>query len=89
MYFFWRFQFYSLSFGKQGGDYPSDACLSVFRNFVSSCDFLDLDFIGPCFTWKNRRQGDANIVERLDRVLSTYQWNSCFPHAMVEYLDDK
>ncbi|KAL5767312.1 hypothetical protein ACOSQ2_014095 [Xanthoceras sorbifolium] len=38
-----------------------------FRSIVELCDFVDLGFSGPLFTWNNKRGGSRNVQERLDR----------------------
>ncbi|XP_020705885.2 uncharacterized protein LOC110116580 [Dendrobium catenatum] len=38
-----------------------------FNNFISSCDLHELKFIGPRYTWCNKKTGGARIMERLDK----------------------
>ena len=47
---------------------------------------IDLGFIGPSFTWSNRRVGPANIRERLDQCLCDQGWQTLFPKAGVRHL---
>ncbi|KAL5771617.1 hypothetical protein ACOSP7_015771 [Xanthoceras sorbifolium] len=42
------------------------------------CDFVDLGFSGPLFTWNNKRGGSRNVQERLDRFFVTSQWVNLF-----------
>lgn len=35
---------------------------------------VDLGHHGPAYTWTNKKQGKANIAERLDRALATVPW---------------
>ncbi|KAL5822624.1 hypothetical protein ACOSQ4_020524 [Xanthoceras sorbifolium] len=42
------------------------------------CDFVDLGFSGPLFTWNNKRGGSINVQERLDRFFATSQWVNLF-----------
>ncbi|KAL5853747.1 hypothetical protein ACOSQ3_008865 [Xanthoceras sorbifolium] len=41
-----------------------------FRSIVELCDFVDLGFSGPLFTWNNKRGGSRNVQERLDQCYS-------------------
>lgn len=70
-----------------GGDFPSNQAL-VFKNFISSFGLLDLGFCSPKATLNNCRFGDANIWERLDRSLASYNWISLYQHANLSHLDD-
>ena len=60
--------------------------VSHLRDFMSNTGAIDLRFIGPSFTWSNRREGLANIKERLDQCLCEHEWQSLFPKAGVRHL---
>ena len=53
---------------------------------MSNIGAIDLGFSGPSFTWSNRREGLANIKERLDQCLCDQEWQSLFPKAGVRHL---
>lgn len=74
---------------KQGGDRPIDSYLNIFRQFINDFGLMDLGFRGDYFTWNYRRDGEANIRERLDHVLVSYQWRCLYPHALVNHLEDR
>ncbi|KAK9292510.1 hypothetical protein L1049_020483 [Liquidambar formosana] len=57
-----------------------------FRQIINKCNFRDLGFQGPKFTWCNNRSGEECIRERLDRALITMDWSLMFPLALVEHL---
>ncbi|KAL5762916.1 hypothetical protein ACOSP7_019180 [Xanthoceras sorbifolium] len=59
-----------------GGDF--NELLHIEENIVELCDFVDLDFSGPLFTWNNKRGGARNVQERLDRFFATSQWVNLF-----------
>ncbi|KAK1549395.1 hypothetical protein Q3G72_001441 [Acer saccharum] len=46
----------------------------------------DLGFVGSKMTWINRRDGDANVHERIDRLLADCSWIDLFPKAKVQHL---
>lgn len=47
---------------------------------------IDLQFSGNPFTWSNKREGFANIKERLDRAFANERWRLIFPRAAVHNL---
>lgn len=47
---------------------------------------MDLGFAGYPFTWANRRGGDGQIKERLDRVLVAPGWRLRYDRARVQHL---
>ncbi|KAG5550632.1 hypothetical protein RHGRI_015544 [Rhododendron griersonianum] len=47
---------------------------------------MDLGFQGYPFTCSNRRGGNEHIKERLDRVLVSPGWRSCYDRARVQHL---
>ncbi|KAF7134615.1 hypothetical protein RHSIM_Rhsim08G0178900 [Rhododendron simsii] len=68
---------------KQGGNPCSRGRLDQFHGFVSDCEFMDLEFKGPSFTWSNNQDGDNNIRVRLDRAMVTVDWRNLFPLTQV------
>ena len=43
-----------------------------------------IDLKGCNFTWSNGREGDARVLEKLDRVLANWEWMALFPNALAE-----
>ncbi|KAF7146373.1 hypothetical protein RHSIM_Rhsim04G0047200 [Rhododendron simsii] len=68
---------------KQGGNPCSRGRLDQFHGFVLDCEFMDLEFKGPSFTWSNNQDGDNNIRVRLDQAMVTVDWRNLFPLAQV------
>ncbi|KAL5759510.1 hypothetical protein ACOSQ2_018348 [Xanthoceras sorbifolium] len=71
---------------KQGGSEKSIGGVLNFRKAVEDCDLFDPGCSGPRLTWNNKREGVANIQERLDRFLVDSQWSNIFPVASVSNL---
>ncbi|KAF5464528.1 hypothetical protein F2P56_014601 [Juglans regia] len=70
---------------KSGGNPRPERQLRDFREVVDVCRLRDLGYLGPKFTWSNRRAGDKCIRERLDRCLVNSEWWASFPRAHVTH----
>ncbi|KAE9461554.1 hypothetical protein C3L33_06540, partial [Rhododendron williamsianum] len=68
---------------KQGGMPCSRGRMDQFHSLMSDCEFMDLEFKGPSYTWSNNQEGESNIRIRLDRALATVEWRNLFPLAQV------
>lgn len=55
-----------------------------FVDWRLSLSLQDLPFSGPHFTWSNGRDGDALILERLDRGYATPPALTLFPNAQLK-----
>ncbi|KAK3204628.1 hypothetical protein Dsin_018674 [Dipteronia sinensis] len=89
------------SMGRSGGDFNeimSDSeklgglrknwrFLTDFREAAADYDLEDMGFVGPKYTWSNKRVGSAAISERLDRSLNNSAWRNLFPNFMVRHLN--
>ncbi|KAL5788264.1 hypothetical protein ACOSP7_005213 [Xanthoceras sorbifolium] len=71
---------------KLGGNERTGPGMFNFRSIVELCDFVDLGFSGPLFTWNNKRGGSRNVQERLDHFFATSQWVNLFSGIKVEHL---
>ena len=47
---------------------------------------MEIDLKGCIFTWDNKREGMANVREKLDRALANWKWRVLFPNATCEDL---
>ncbi|KAK3199721.1 hypothetical protein Dsin_023136 [Dipteronia sinensis] len=45
-----------------------------------------MGFTGPKFTWSNKRDGAAMIMERLDRGAGSSEWKKVFPNCVIKHL---
>ncbi|KAK8559229.1 hypothetical protein V6N12_042511 [Hibiscus sabdariffa] len=52
-------------------------------DFVDTLGLIDLSIIGGTFTWSNQRSEEEAILEKLDRVLCSPDWNIFFPKAVA------
>ena len=64
---------------KRGGRSISGSSVNFLKDFTSNTGAIDLGFTRPSFTWSNKREGLANIKERLDRCLCNQEWNYFSP----------
>ena len=71
---------------KCGGRIVAKSLANCLRDFMMNTSAIDLGFIGPSFTWSNRREGLASIRERLDQCLCDQGWQTLFPKAGVRHL---
>ncbi|KAL0001351.1 hypothetical protein SO802_015132 [Lithocarpus litseifolius] len=71
---------------KRGGRHLGEGSTKSFSNFVHSTGAINLGFIGSRFTWPNKREGLANIEERLDKAVCNQEWQCLFPKAGVKHL---
>lgn len=64
-------------------------CKSNFflRNFMNDLGAVDMGFSGNFFTLCNKRSGMANILERLDRVIVSWDWRIQFDKAGILHLN--
>ena len=57
-----------------------------FKACLDSCNFVDLGFAGPKYTWTNKRQILDLILERMDRCFANPIWRILYPEAVVTHL---
>lgn len=57
-----------------------------FRDVLDHCEFVDLRYFGPNFTWHGKQKGKL-IWERLDRGVANYEWLTCFRTGRVKHLN--
>ena len=73
---------------KFGGANCSQHQMDGFRRIVNYCNFHDLGYYGPDYTWSNMQDGENRICLRLDRALATLEWSSRFGGMKVYHLVD-
>lgn len=67
---------------KKGGIGPNLRSMERFRGCVDFCEFHDMGFAGPKFTWNN-----GSIWERLDRCLCNMAWLQNFNDSSIFHLN--
>lgn len=60
--------------------------IQLFRDVIEECDFLELGFVGPNFTWSKHLEDGNSIWDILDRELVTNNWFLKFPSIRVTHL---
>ena len=66
---------------------PATKCsVNSLRTFITNIVAIDLGFKVPPFTWTNKREGLANIKERLDQCMCNQEWQLLFPKVGVTHL---
>ena len=68
---------------KDGGASRPKQQMARFNNVINSCGLIEVDFIGPKFTWIYQRSDGYQIRERLDRALVNSDWATKFPLAKL------
>nr|KYP65965.1 Putative ribonuclease H protein At1g65750 family [Cajanus cajan] len=68
---------------RSNGSRVSSRCGdNAFRQFVQQCNLIDIGFQGSPYTWRR-----GSLLERLDRVLASYEWRIAFPEAVLTHLN--
>ncbi|XP_075651072.1 uncharacterized protein LOC142621645 [Castanea sativa] len=71
---------------KFGGRAVSVNRSLLFKECLDKCNMIDIGFSGPRLTWTNRREVQALIQERIDRVFVNPSWCLLYPEARVVHL---
>lgn len=71
---------------KWGGSQVFKSGNMAFRNWVNESGLIDLGHRGPAYTWSNKKQGNSNISQRLDRALGNLNWTMQYPNSAVYHL---
>ena len=71
---------------KIGGNLVYDTAMADFHECLFNLELADIPFVGPIFTWMNRREGANFIARKLDRCLQNECCLDVFPNMMTEVL---
>ncbi|XP_050264114.1 uncharacterized protein LOC126708367 [Quercus robur] len=69
-----------------GGRAVSVSRSLLFKECLDKCNMIDIGFLGPRFTWTNKREVQALIQERIDSVFVNPNWCLLYPEARVVHL---
>ena len=59
--------------------------MQSFRDIIDECGFVDLEFVGPKFTWSKHFEDGHSIWERLNIGMATSNWFLQFPGSQVTH----
>ena len=60
--------------------------MQFFHDVINECNFVDLGFFGPNFTWAIHFSFAHSVWERLDRAFATNDWFLEFAGTHVHHL---
>jgi hypothetical protein len=67
-----------------GGNERNRSQMEEFQKNLEECKLTDLRFYGPKYTWRNYREREDFIKERLDKGVANQVWRDMFPLAKVQ-----
>ncbi|XP_030939742.1 uncharacterized protein LOC115964603 [Quercus lobata] len=71
---------------KFGGREVSVNKSLLFKECLDKCNMIDISFAGPRYTWTNRREIQALILERIDRFFVNPKWCLLYLDAKITHL---
>ena len=71
---------------KFGGRAVSISRSLLLKECLDKCNMIDIGFLGPWFTWTNKREVQALIQERIDRIFVNPSMCLLYPDARVVHL---
>lgn len=55
------------------------------KSCMVQCGLQDIKSFGNFYTWNNKKQGDARVFSKLDRMLANSTWQDLFPSAEATF----
>nr|XP_023875292.1 uncharacterized protein LOC111987785 [Quercus suber] len=71
---------------KSGGNLVCMRRVRAIKECMDACHVMDLGFLGPKFTWSNKRETGDLIQRRLDRCWANPDWKEFYSEANVTHL---
>ncbi|KAK9044280.1 hypothetical protein V6N11_072593 [Hibiscus sabdariffa] len=68
---------------KYGGSPFDHNNAKWYHEFLERSYLMEIQSKGGAYTWSNQRSEEDEICEKLDRVLSSLEWDFLFPKAIV------
>ncbi|GAV65841.1 LOW QUALITY PROTEIN: hypothetical protein CFOL_v3_09355, partial [Cephalotus follicularis] len=59
--------------------------ISEFNECLNAIEVDDIRSVGRFFTWSNKREGNAAVNKKLDRVLGNWGWHKVFNHSCAHF----
>jgi len=63
---------------QTGNNRKNQALIKGFQDVVHLCEQQDMGYTGHAYTWSNKRGGEQNVQEWLDRFLTNPAWLCLF-----------
>lgn len=63
---------------KWGGVVFKYSRLARFNNILATNNCIELEFFGKPFSWRKKRGGDDNTLERIDKAIASPSWFNLF-----------
>ena len=71
---------------KYGGRSISSSRFLLFKECLDYCSMVDMGFVGPRFTWTNKRNLSALVQERIGRFFTNPSWYALHSDTRVTHL---
>ena len=69
---------------KTGGNMMYDTTMTDLHECLFDLELADIPFLGPIYTWMNRREGEYFIARKLERCIQNECCLDVFPNALTE-----
>jgi endonuclease/exonuclease/phosphatase family metal-dependent hydrolase len=64
----------------------SERRMAEFRKLVNFCNLQDINFVGPPWTYDNKRKHDKNVKARIDRAVAAPSWSRMYPMSKLTHI---
>ncbi|KAM0844489.1 hypothetical protein ACQ4PT_057047 [Festuca glaucescens] len=60
--------------------------MADFRRLLNFCNLQDISYVGPPWTYDNKRKGDQNVKARIDRAVASQCWSALYPQTKLTHI---